>query len=103
MKIKNLKLTEYNPRTIDERNLKNLMNSIKTFGWLSPIIINTYPGRENIVISVNKRIKAAIELGMDEVPTTEAKLDPATEMALNLAMNKIGGEFEDDRLIDIEQ
>ena len=106
MEIKNkpiseLKISEYNPRTIDEKNLKNLKESIKINGWLSPIIINTYPGRENVVISGHQRIKAAQELEQIEVPIQEVSIDPTREKALNLALNKIGGSFEEDKLIEI--
>jgi len=99
--IKDLKLSEYNPRVIDEKNLKNLKNSINTYGWLSPVVINSYPGRENIVISGHQRIKAAEELGQKEVPIIKVNIDPVKEKALNLAMNKIGGEFEEDKLIEL--
>lgn len=100
-KITELKLDTYNPRTISEKALNNLKKSIKEFGWLSPIIINTFPGREDIVISGHQRIKAAQELEQEEVPTIEVNLNPTKEKALNLAMNKIGGEFEENKLIDL--
>ena len=102
-KIKELKIAEYNPRKIDEKNLRNLKNSIKMYGWLSPVVINMEPSRQNIVISGHQRLKAAEELGQTEVPVVEVKLNETKEKALNLAMNKIGGEFEEDKLIEILQ
>lgn len=103
IKISELKKSEYNPREIDERNLKNLKKSIQTYGWLSPVIINTFSGRENVVISGHQRIKVAEELGQEDVPVAEVNLDEAKEKALNLAMNKIGGSFEEDKLIQVLQ
>lgn len=100
-KITDLKLSEYNPRTISEKALNSLKRSIKEFGWLSPIVINMFPGRENVVISGHQRIKAAQELGQEEVPTIEVSLNPTKEKTLNLAMNKIGGEFDEDKLIEV--
>lgn len=102
-KISELKTSEYNPRKIDDKNLSNLKKSLKEYGWLSPVVINSNPERENIVISGHQRIKAAKDLGMKEVPIVEVNLDSTKEKALNLAMNKIGGEFEEDKLIEVLQ
>jgi DNA modification methylase len=100
-KIEELKIADYNPRKINEKNLNNLKKSLKEFGWLSPVVINSNELRKNIVISGHQRIKAAKELGQKEVPCIEVDLDEAKEKALNLAMNKIGGEFEEDKLIEL--
>lgn len=100
-KISELKKSEYNPRSIDKKNFENLKKSLKEFGWLSPLVVNMFLGRENILISGHQRIKAAEELGMTEVPIVEVKLDEAKEKALNLALNKIGGEFEEEKLIEV--
>jgi len=102
-KISELKASEYNPREIDEKNFNNLKKSLQSYGWLSPVVINTFPGRENIVISGHQRIKAAQELGQGEVPIAEVNVDEIKEKALNLALNKISGTFEEDKLIDVLQ
>jgi len=101
IKIDDLKLSEYNPRVIDENNLKNLKESLRIHGWLSPLVINSNPKRKNILISGHQRIKVAEELGMKEVPVIRKDLNLTQEKALNLALNKIGGEFEEDKLIEL--
>jgi len=55
IKIKDLKRSEYNPRKITEHELKKLENSIKTFGFVVPVVVNKNPERENIVISYRKK------------------------------------------------
>ena len=37
LKIKDLKLAEYNPRYMDENELEKLKNSLKEFGTIEPI------------------------------------------------------------------
>ena len=103
-KISELKKSEYNPRKISEKAKKSLLKSLKEFGWLSPVIINMHPGRENIIISGHQRIDIARdELDMKDAPVIEVNLDETKEKALNLAMNKISGEFDEDKLIEVLQ
>jgi DNA modification methylase len=101
IKISELKTSEYNPRKITEQELKKLENSIKTFGFVVPIVINQNPDRMNIVIGGHQRIKVAEKMGMDTVPYMAVNLDLTKERALNLALNKIGGEFEEEQLTDL--
>jgi len=101
MKIEELKTSEYNPRKISEQELKKLENSIKNFGFVVPIVVNQNPERMNVVIGGHQRIKIAERMGMKEVPSMCVDLDITKERALNLALNKISGEFEEDQLIDL--
>jgi len=99
--IKDLKLSEYNPRKITEQELKKLERSITEFGFIVPIIINQSPERMNVVIGGHQRIKVAEKLGMTEVPYMAVHLELTKERALNLALNKIGGEFEEEQLTEL--
>jgi len=101
MKITDLKKSEYNPRKITDQELKKLENSIKTFGFVVPVVVNQNPTRENVVISGHQRIKIAEKMGMKEVPCMIVDLDLTKERALNLALNKISGEFEEEQLTDL--
>jgi len=101
IKIEELKDSEYNPRQITKDELKKLKNSIEKFGLVQPIVVNINPERMNIVISGHQRLRAAKSLGIKEVSCMLVDLSPTKEKALNLAMNKIGGRFEEDKLIDV--
>ncbi len=96
-----LKDSEYNPRQITKDELKKLENSIKEFGLVQPIVVNIHPSRENVVISGHQRLQVAKKLGMKEVPCMLVDLELSKERALNLAMNKIGGRFEEEKLVDL--
>jgi len=94
VKISALKPAEYNPRSISERELSKLTESIRTFGFVDPVIVNT----DGTVIGGHQRIKAAERLGMAEIPCVRVDIPKDREQALNLALNRISGEWDMDRL-----
>ena len=90
-----LKAAGYNPRQITKAQYDALKFSLKRFGFVQPVIINK---RTDRVVGGHQRIKAAIDLGMTSVPTVTLDLDDHDEKALNLALNRVGGDW-DDRLL----
>lgn len=99
VKIKELNSPEWNPRKITENEKKKLMNSLETFGYIDPIIVNKH--NMNIV-GGNQRYHAMRELGWDEVDVVfidEPNLDK--EKAMNIALNKISGEWDMEKLVEI--
>jgi len=83
-----------NPRKISDDMLFKLRQSIKEFGFVDPLIIN----KDNEVIGGNQRLKAAVEEGIEEVPVVVVELSRDKEKALNLALNKIQGEWDEELL-----
>lgn len=75
-----------NPRRNDHA-VKTVADSIRRFGFGSPIIART---ADRVVIGGHTRLKAAQSLGMDKVPVRFLDLDPAEAAALALADNKLG-------------
>lgn len=76
---------ENNPRNNDEA-VQYVANSIKEFGFKVPIIVD----RKNVIVAGHTRLKAAIQLGMEEIPCVRA--DDLTDdqvKALRLADNKV--------------
>ena len=90
---------ENNPRRNDEA-VKYVMASIQKFNFQNPIIIDS----NGIIIAGHTRYKAAIELGIEEVPCIIA--DDLTEeqiKAFRLADNKVGEIAQwDNELLNIE-
>lgn len=97
-KIEELKGADYNPRKLSMKDYKGLRDSLKKFGFLDPVLINTIEGRENIIISGHQRMKAWKELGHDTVPVMELKLELEDEKELNIRMNRSAGIFDFDKL-----
>jgi hypothetical protein len=98
IQITEIKAADYNPRVMPEKEMEDLIRSIKEFGFIEPIVVNK---RNMTVISGHQRLNAAMRMGMKEVPGIYLNLDPSKEKALNVAMNKIGGFFDDHLLADV--
>lgn len=92
---------DYNPRSITPVQFERLQESIRTFGFAEPVIINTHPGRENIIIGGHMRVEAARALGWTEVPCVQVDLDEQKERLLNIALNRIHGEWDQDKLQEL--
>lgn len=86
MKVSQVIPYENNPRQNDGA-VESVANSIMTFGFKQPIVVD----KDNIVIVGHTRLKAAIKLGLTEVPVIIA--DDLTEdqvKAYRLADNRVG-------------
>ena len=99
-----------NPRKASEEQEKQLAKSITKFKCIQPLLVNTAPGRENIVIGGNFRLKILKELGYKKVPVIQVNIpDPEEQAELNLRLNSNVGswdydllkEFKLDMLLDV--
>jgi ParB-like chromosome segregation protein Spo0J len=90
-KIVTLKPAGYNPRKITDWEMRKIMRSLEAFGWAEPIVIN----KDGTIIGGHQRVKAAEHLGWEEVPCRVYDLPKPMEKALNLALNRLGGEFDE--------
>ncbi len=86
---------EYNPRVIDDATLGSLRRSMKFFGVVEPVIVNIRSGR---IVGGHQRVKAALAEGIDTLPVVHVDLDEPSEKQLNIALNKITGEFDEEKL-----
>ena len=89
---------EYNPRQLTKDQHKDLTDSIKRFGLVDPLIVNTYPERKNILVGGHQRLKIAQELDIKDIPCVEVELNPDQERELNIRLNKNSGEWDYDAL-----
>lgn len=89
--VNSLNPAVYNPRTITEKELKKIKDSVKEFGMVEPIIVND----DMTVIGGHQRLKCAQALGWKTVPCIVLTLSKKDEKRLNLKLNRLGGEFDD--------
>ena len=91
--IEVLKDAEYNPRSASKKEVANLKESIKRFGLVDPIIVNSAPKRKNIIIGGHFRVHVAKGLLIKTVPVIYISIpDIKKEQELNLRLNKnVGG------------
>ncbi len=107
--ISDLKYASYNPRSWDERAKEKLKASISKHGFVDPVIVNGSRKRKNIIVGGHFRTECAKELGFTEVPVVYVNLTLEQEKALNLRLNRTGGdwdfellkEFDIDFLLDV--
>lgn len=97
-KLEDLKPSEYNPRKITKKELERLKASIKEYGYIEPIIWNKRTGR---VVGGHQRLKVLQELGHKETQVVVIDVDEKKEKTLNIALNKISGEFDFPKLKDL--
>ena len=84
----------YNPRSWDEAATAKLTESIKRFGLVDPLIVNSAPGRKNIIIGGHLRFEIAKKLGINKVPVVYVNIPSVEKEAeLNLRLNKKGDQF----------
>lgn len=94
----------YNPRKWSTEAISNLTQSIKHFGLVDPIIVNSSPNRKNIVIGGHFRLKIAKELKYKTVPVVYVNIpDENREKELNLRLNKNTGDWDFKLLADFDQ
>ena len=82
-----------NPRRIAEGELAALCRSIETFGLVDPILARRHDQR---VIAGHQRILAARRCGLLTVPVILLDLSAEDARLLNVALNRIGGEWDAD-------
>jgi DNA modification methylase len=99
--INNLKPSAYNPRKWNESQITALKESITRFGLVDPVLCNSSPERNNVVIGGHFRLKVAKDLGLKEMPVVYIDIpDIEKEKELNVRLNKNLGEFDFDLLKD---
>ena len=91
----------YNPR-VDlkpgDKEYEKLKRSINEFGYVEPVIWNRQTGN---VVGGHQRLKVLMDLGQTEIDCVVVDLDLAREKALNIALNKIQGDWDEDKLAAI--
>ncbi len=99
-----LKPSAYNPRKWDEAAIINLKESIQRYGLVDPIIVNSAPEREGVVIGGHFRLKVAKELGIAKVPVVYVQIsDIEKEKDLNIRLNKAIGDWDFDLLKQFDE
>lgn len=104
MKIEKVNINDlispsYNPRDITPEEMEKLKTSIQEFGYVDPIIVNDVNMH---IVGGNQRYEALKELEYETVDVVYVhEEDPNREKALNIALNKISGEFDEVKLNQI--
>lgn len=99
--IQNINPAPYNPR----KDLKpgdpmyeRLKGALTEFGCVEPLVWNRRTGN---LVGGHQRLKVLKEQGVDSVQVSVVDLSPEKEKALNLALNKITGDWDEQKLAEL--
>jgi DNA modification methylase len=98
LKTEHLIPADYNPRKdlkSGDPEYEKLKRSIERFGYVEPVIWNKTTGR---VVGGHQRLKVLLDMGITEVECVVIEMDEEKEKALNIALNKISGDWDKDKL-----
>jgi DNA modification methylase len=99
--VSRLKPAVYNPRKDlqpGDVEYEKLKRSIERFGFVEPLVWNERSGN---LVGGHQRLKILRSRGDTEVDVSVVDLDPQEEAALNVALNKIEGEWDIPKLADL--
>jgi len=101
MPLEQLQAAEYNPRVALEPGnpeFERLKNSIETFGEVAPIVWNQRTGR---IVGGHQRLSVYKHLGRKTASVSVVDIDEREEKLLNVALNKIKGQWDFSKLEEI--
>ena len=102
--VDRMKPARYNPRINlrpGDEAYEKIKNSLHEFGYVDPIVWNDATGN---IVGGHQRFKVLVEEGASEVECVVVHIEDAnTEKALNVALNKAVGEWEDQSLAELLQ
>lgn len=103
MAIAQIKLAAYNPRKDlqpGDPEYERIKRSLLEYDLIEPLIWNKRTGN---LVGGHQRLKVLQELGHDKVQVSVVDLPEDKEKALNLALNKVQGEWDLSALKDLLQ
>lgn len=92
---------KYNPRKDlkpGDPEYEKLKRSIETFGYVEPVIWNKKTGN---IVGGHQRFKVLKQEGAKEIECVVVDISSDEEKALNVALNKVSGEWDMPKLADI--
>ena len=93
---------KYNPRKDlqpGDPEYEKIKRSIEEFGLVDPLVLNSH---NNVLVGGHQRLKVLKDLGWKDVPVSIVTIkDDNREKALNIALNRIQGDWDDDALANL--
>ncbi len=99
--IDSLRPASYNPRKWTPEEAAKLMESMKRFGMIEPLIVNQHPDRMNVIVGGHFRWAVAKESKFETIPVVYVYLPLEKEKELNLRLNRNTGQWDFEILKDL--
>ena len=100
-KLEELQPADYNPRKDlqeADKEYQDIKSGIMMFGLVVPLIMNKRTGN---LVNGHQRLKVLRDLGYTEVEVSIVDMDEKKEKALNLALSRIEGDFDNKALTNV--
>lgn len=101
VKTKKINPAPYNPRIDlgpDDPRYRRIVASLDTFGLVEPLVWNKRTGH---LVGGHQRFKVLVAQGATDAPVSVVDLPLEKEKALNLALNKVGGDWDTQLLAEL--
>ena len=99
--VSRIKPAVYNPRKDlkpDDAEYRRLVRSLDEFGCVEPLVWNQRTGN---LVGGHQRFKVLVAQGNQKIDVSVVDLPLDQEKALNIALNKVAGEWDDDKLASL--
>ena len=83
-----------NPRVISQSQMAALSRSLERWGLVEPLVVN----KDGTIIGGHQRYDALRQIGVTETPCVIVDLPSSDARALNIALNRISGEWDEPKL-----
>src|SRR3990172_4227062 len=97
VELESLKPADYNPREMPQHEMEALKTSMARWGLVEPIVVN----KDNTIVGGHQRWFAAKELGWKKVEIKRVFLKEDEARLLNIALNRIHGRWDEDKLTEV--
>ena len=97
MKTAELRMLPVSALKPGDKEYEKIKASIQEFGFADPLVVNA----DMTIIGGHQRLTVAMDLGYTEVPCAVVDVDKNREKALNIALNKITGQWDDEMLANL--
>lgn len=106
MEIRKIPLEQLNPAPYNPRKdlrpgdaeYQKLKKSIEEFGYVEPVVWNSRTGN---IVGGHQRFKVLADIGITEIDCVVVDMDAQDEKTLNIALNRISGEWDEDKLAEL--
>ena len=99
--IDQLKEAEYNARIKlepEDREYQDIKKSLEDFGYVEPVVWNKRTGN---IVGGHQRVQVLKDLGETEIEVSVVDMSLKDEKQLSLALNKIKGKWDYEKLRDV--
>jgi DNA modification methylase len=76
---------------MSDAQLRKLRHSIEEYGFIEPLVVRR---RDRLIIGGHQRLRVAVDMGLATVPVVLVDVSDAEAHALNIALNKVSGEWD---------